>query len=139
MKDFKYYETTDIPYFGFDWCNAREKELRDQINNDKLTAKEREEQLKCLQMCVRSEAAEKNKPHNAKIKSLVKEFWQDARKELNYSALLDEEGVVWLEKLAREEGEHRGFSLVFEHLEKLDEVMRKVITHQRKLDNEKSS
>lgn len=139
MKDFKYYETTDIPYFGFQWCNAREKELRDQINNDKLTAKEREEQLKCLKMRVRAEATAKNKPHNAKMKSLGEEFWQDAREELNYSALLDEEGVAWLENLAREEGEHRGFSLVFEQLEKLDEVVRKVITHQRKLDNGKSS
>ena len=120
MKNFEYYSDNKEPYHD---SFRIKKQLIDQINNEPLTVKEREEKLKEVTKEALTICKELNAPYHLEAQRLDMEFWDDARESLGYVDLLTAEGVQRLESKAYEDGHAYGYPSVYEKLQDLVEFL----------------
>lgn len=113
MKDFKYYSTVPVLYPD---RNEYAKSLRDRINNNLMTAKQREDALANVDRDTAAWFLKQSLPYNAAQAALENEFWADCRKDLGYDELLTDDGCNALEGEAWNRGHSAGFSEVYGEL-----------------------
>lgn len=119
MKDWSYYDTSNVQYFGFDYKRDYRNELVRAINETPLTAADRAVAFGKVDSQVKSHMREVNQPFNEALKAREAEFWVDAQAELGYGEFLDKEGIAALHSQAYERGHSGGFQTIFAELEDL--------------------
>lgn len=120
MKDFKYYSSTDASYYDYPSIVG---ELKDAINNERLTAQERLEKLKELPKLASKSHRELNEPFHKEQHDKLAEFWKDCRDDLGYAKNLSQEAAGALERKAWEDGHAYGFGEVYAELTSLVEML----------------
>lgn len=123
------YRVPNDEYWSYEAEKAYKRELIDQINSERLTAAEREKELKSVPALVRIKRAEMDKSANERQQVLDRKFWSDAREELGYPSYLTPKGVEFLEAKAYEDGHAHGYADIFSKLVDLDEFLREMRDH----------
>lgn len=126
MKDFKYYSTPSMSYFGYDESKKMLASLTKEVNEAQMTATERIEALDKIPRRVREYAKIQNAPYNEKCRELDLEFYTDAREELGYDKILNEGGCMILESKAYERGHSSGHAEVFYILGELTDFVKEI-------------
>lgn len=126
MKNFKYYSTPSMPYFGYDESKKMLVSLTKEINKTPMMATERLEALDRIPKEVREYAKILNAPYNEKCRELDLEFYADSREELGYDKILNEGGCMILESKAYELGHSSGYAEVFDILEELTDFVKEI-------------
>lgn len=109
MKDWDHYKST-LPFHGTREIRA---ELRKEIDEQKLTASERESALSAINGRANEIYTERNKDRIEDEKRLDAEFWQDCRDDLDYDSWLNDVGVSALEAHAYVKGHSGGHGEVY--------------------------
>jgi hypothetical protein len=126
MKDFNYYNTTNTEYLTYQQKEDYRQKLIDEINSEKLTADERIAKLDKVKKQVDNHERTYNKDARAEESRKKREFWEDAREELEYTEWLTEDAIMVLENKAWEDGHSSGYSEVFYQLQELVEFSEKL-------------
>ncbi len=124
MKDWKYYSICQAEFHSL---STLQSEMRNEINNQRLTLPEREAKFSAVKDKARETIKVRNKPYLEEQSRLKEEFWHDARVELAYTSLLNGEGTRLLEAKAWEDGHANGFSEVYSHLQDLSDFVVRIL------------
>jgi hypothetical protein len=128
MKPFDYYSNIGVPYPDH---HAYRKQLIDAIDNTPMTAADRTKAMAEVSKQVLAWMNEQSKPYRNAQAALIAEFWDDCRNELGYHNLLNESGVAALESKAYEDGHSSGFGEVYQRLDELVELTKRILVNRR--------
>jgi acyl-CoA thioesterase len=127
MKDWEYYSIPEDFYYP-DKCKFREKLVKE-IDEKRLTAAERKEELAKVNELVNEWFLIEVKPYQEECRKRENEFWIDCREDLGYDTLLNAKGVELLEAYAYERGHSSGFSEIYCELVEVSELVAELAEH----------
>lgn len=129
MRDWKYYETNTVPLPD---KRAKEREMRDEINNTRMTATERRDAMAKVHEQLKEWYQLAYQPYEAEQDRLKEEFWVDCRNELGYGSKLSFAGCRIMEETAWRDSHSNGFSEVYSTLDKYWDLFTSVRPHYTK-------
>jgi aspartokinase len=127
VKDFEYYQEPEVEYFTHADRRDMAAKLQQQIDNERMTLQERQEAVKAAQKEVEAAANAQNALYLARGEELQAEFWADAREELGYNKLFNEEGCKLLESAAWDKDRGYAFEDTFAGLKVQLDFVKQII------------